>query len=141
MRTPKFLTAAMMTTRAYSDRTPAGILPLANHAWTTSQHDPSASGDRWYGDNYLEACPSMWAEQRLGLGVVIHLADHIRRAHWSTHPNTGSPASAGSVGHSWREQHAEAQPLPSLLGFSRAYALSDSTPLHSVTLGAGRVYR
>jgi hypothetical protein len=57
--------------RAVTHRTPYDILTKADRAWRKSHGHSSFDG------SYLSQSPSVWANQRIGLATVTHLANHI----------------------------------------------------------------
>ena len=77
--------ARAMFQKAYSPAAPSGILQLANEIWTRQKEDEAARP--WYGENYLEPCPCMWATQQLGLGIVRPMANHIRYSKFRSENN------------------------------------------------------
>ena len=70
---------------------------------------------QWYGDSYLDAVPSTWAMQQIGMGIVRHMANHIRFAQYTT--DTIHNLSHSNAERSWRDQRREVS-LPSNRWFS-----------------------
>jgi hypothetical protein len=56
---------------AVMNRTPYNVLGKADMIWKESH------GSRLFDGSYMSQSPSTWANQRLGLSTVTHLANHI----------------------------------------------------------------
>jgi hypothetical protein len=56
---------------AVTNRTPYNVLGTADKLWKEPQ------GNKLFDGSYLSQPPSIWANQRLGLATVTHLANHI----------------------------------------------------------------
>ena len=99
--------AKSMMMKVYSDAVPAGVLPQANTTWASRTKD---DGVDWYGDSYLEANPSSWAIQHMGMGIVRYMAQHIKFAKYRT---ISASNTSMEIERSWRNRLVEVR-LPSI---------------------------
>ena len=113
--------AQSMYHKAYSPVVPEGIFTAANKIWQERQK--TVGGDGWYGTSYLEACPSSWAVQRIGIGVVRHMANHIKFAKYHS---MSAHSTNTFVERCWTDRRIEVS-LPSLARTFSAHGESPAT--------------
>jgi hypothetical protein len=63
--------ASRAAERATTNRTPYDVLSKADRTWRKTH------GHTLFDGSYLSQTPSVWANQRIGLATVTHLANHI----------------------------------------------------------------
>jgi hypothetical protein len=68
---PDWLNATQAAALAVTNRTPYNVLGKADTIWKESH------GSKLFDESYMSQSPSTWANQRLGLVTVTHLANHI----------------------------------------------------------------
>jgi hypothetical protein len=60
--------------QATTHRTPYDVLTKADKAWRKTH------GHALFDGSYLSQSPSLWANQRIGLATITHLANHINKS-------------------------------------------------------------
>lgn len=68
--------------KAHSSAVPSGVTLHANQNWT--QHQATTAEAEFYGTGYLEPSPQIWVIQRLGMGIVSAMANHIKFCKFTT---------------------------------------------------------